>query len=79
MPFSKEYPALPEVMTPPCIHLRNKAMYVRGVVDDPVNFPDETNAPQCWCNQTQHHLGPDSLYVSRHECIPGRECFQETY
>ena len=79
MPFSKEYPALPEVTTPPCVYLRNKAMYVRGVVDDPTNFPEETNSPQCWCNMTQHHLGPDSEYVTRHDCIPGRECYRETY
>ena len=32
MPFSQEYPALPEVTTAPCIYLRNKAMYLRGTV-----------------------------------------------
>ena len=77
--FSKEYPALPIVKTPPCVHLRNKSMYVHGTVGDPNNFPEECNAPQCWCNQTQHHLGPDSQYVTRHECIPTRECYRETY
>jgi hypothetical protein len=79
MPFSQEYPALPEVKTPPCIYLRNKAMYVRGTVNDPENFPEETNAPQCWCEKTQYHLGPDNQYVGRPECIPGRECYRETY
>ncbi len=79
MPFSREYPALPEVTTAPCIYLRNKAMYVRGTVGDPDNYPEETNAPQCWCEKTQYHLGPDSQYVGRHECIPGRECYRETY
>ena len=79
MPFSKEYPALPEVTTPPCIHLRNKAMYVRDCVGDADNFPIETNAPQCWCEHTQHYLGPDSQYVGRPECIPTRECYRETY
>ena len=79
MPFSKEYPAHPEVTTPPCIHLRNKAMYLRDAIGHPENFPEETNAPSCWCNQTQYHLGPDSQYVNRQECIPGRECYRETY
>jgi hypothetical protein len=79
MPFSKEYPAEPIVTTPPCIYLRNKAMYVRGTVGDPDNFPEETNAPACWCNQTQHFVGPDGQYVTRHQCIPTRECYRETY
>lgn len=79
MPFSKEYPALPTVTSPPCIHLRNKAMYLRGVTGEPDNYPEETNAPQCWCNQTQYYLGPDNGYVSRQDCVPGRECYRETY
>ena len=79
MAFSKEYPALPTVTTPPCVYLRNKAMYLRDAIGHPENFPEETNAPQCWCNQTQHFLGPDGEYVGRHECIPGRDCYRETY
>jgi len=75
----RELPGRPAVMTAPCVYLRNKAMFVRGVEDDPVNFPEESNAPQCWCNQTQHFLGPDGEYVGRHECIPGRDCYRETY
>ena len=78
MPFIKDYPALPTVTTPPCIHLRNKAMYLCDAIGHPENFPEETNAPQCWCNQTQYHLGPDSQYVGRQECIPGREFYRET-
>jgi hypothetical protein len=79
MPRIRDYPALPTVTTPPCIYLRNKAMYVRDVVGQPELFPEESNAPSCWCNQTQHYLGPDSQYVGRQECIPGRECYRETY
>lgn len=75
----REIPGLPVVTTPPCIHLRNKAMYLRNVVDDPAHFPDDTNASACWCNQTQHFIGPDSLYVTRQECIPTRDCYRETY
>ncbi|MBW8884982.1 MAG: membrane dipeptidase, partial [Planctomycetia bacterium] len=40
-------------------------MYLRGTVGDTENYPEETNAPQCWCEQTQHNLGPDSQYVGR--------------
>jgi hypothetical protein len=76
--FSKDY-SLPTVTTPPCIHLRNKAMYLRGVVGDPENFPEETNASHCWCNVTQHFYGPDTQHVTRQECIPSRECYKETY
>ena len=73
MAFSKDYPAFPTVTTPPCIYLRNKAMYLRGTVGDTENYPEETNAPQCWCEQTQHHLGmaannpghPDDQVVER--------------
>ena len=79
MAFSKDYPAFPAITTPPCIYLRNKAMYLRGTVGDTENYPEETNAPQCWCEQTQHHLGPDSQYVGRQECIPTRDCYRETY
>jgi hypothetical protein len=79
MAYMRELPGRPAVTTPPCIYLRNKAMFVRGVEDDPSNFPEESNAPQCWCNQTQHFLGPDGEYVGRHECIPSRECYRETY
>ena len=77
--FQKTYDALPVVTTPPCIHLRNKAMYLRDAIGHPENFPEETNAPQCWCNHTQNYLGPDSQTVNRHECIPSRECYRETY
>jgi hypothetical protein len=79
MPFSKEYPADPLVTTPPCIHLRNKAMYLRGVIGDPENYPEETNVPYCWCNLTQTFYGPDSQHVTRQQCIPSRECYKETY
>ena len=77
--FIQEVPALPVVTTPPCVYLRNKAMYVRDVVGDAENFPEETNAGACWCNLTQHCLGPDTQYVNRHQCIPGRDCYKETY
>ena len=79
MPFSKEYPASSDTTAIPCIFLRNKAMYLRGTVGEPELYPEETNAPQCWCEQTQYHLGPDNQYVNRQECIPSRGCYRETY
>ena len=79
MPFIQEFPAEPKVNAPPCIHLRNKAMYLRGTVGDTDNYPEETNVPYCWCNQTQHFVGPDNQYVTRQQCVPGRECYKETY
>ena len=77
--FIQNHDSLPVVSTAPCIHLRNKAMYVRGVVGDAEQFPDETGAGQCWCNLTQHCLGPDQTYANRQVCIPGRDCYKETY
>ena len=41
--------------------------------------PTESNAGACWCNNTQHSLGPDRDYVNRHSCVSGRECYRETY
>jgi hypothetical protein len=79
MSFIKEDSGLPVVTTPPCVYLRNKAMFVRNVVGDPDNFPADSTAGACWCNQTQQYRGPDNQYVTRHECIPGRECYRETY
>jgi hypothetical protein len=79
MPFEKSYDEAPKVTTPPCIYLRNKAMYVRGTVGDAERYPDESGAGYCWCNQTQHVLGPDSLHVTRAECVPTRDCYRETY
>ncbi len=79
MPFIREYEGLPVVTTPPCVHLRNKAMYVHGTLGDPSAYPEDTNVPYCWCNKTLHMLGPDDQYVTRQHCIPGRECYKETY
>lgn len=59
---------------PPCLHLRSKEMYVTGQMD-PVH-PDEANEHYCWCNLTQHVLGPDSVAVDRAECEPGRGCYR---
>jgi hypothetical protein len=79
MPFIHDYEGLPVVTTPPCVHLRNKAMYVHGTLVDGGDYPEDTNVPYCWCNLTQHMLGNDGQYVTRQDCVPGRECYKETY
>jgi len=61
---------------PACIHLRSKSMYVTGEMKP--NHPDENCEIHCWCNQSQHVLGPDQKDVDRTLCIIGRDCFRET-
>ena len=78
MAFKKYYDQIKPVTQPACIHLRSKAMYVTGQLRDP-NHPDEAGSQNCWCNVTQHVLGPDKLFVNRSDCILGRVCFRETH
>ena len=78
MPFEKHYDQLPTVNEPACIHLRSKAMYVTGSLRNP-NHPDEAGSQYCWCNLTQHIVGPDQQHVDRRQCIPGRQCYCSTY
>jgi hypothetical protein len=54
-------------------------MYVRGVIGDADNYPDQSGAGYCWCNMTQHMIGPDQAHVTREQCVPTRECYRETY
>jgi len=75
MPFEKYYDAHLPVTEPACIHLRSKAMYVTGELRNP-DHPDEAGSQYCWCNVSQHVLGPDQLAVNRPACIPGRGCYQ---
>ncbi len=60
----------------PCINLRSKAIYVTGNPDP--QTPEEVGSTRfnCWCNKTQHVLGPDQALVDRTACVDGRECFQ---
>lgn len=56
-----------------CRHLLSKGMFVSGMVD-----PAEIGMGDghCWCNKTQHALGPDDGLVARHKCIVGRRCYE---
>ena len=60
---------------PPCMHLRSKAIYVSG--DPDPQSPEEFGSTRfdCWCNKTQHVIGPDDQLVDRTACIAGRPCF----
>lgn len=78
MAFQKYYDSQLPVSQPACIHLRSKAMYVTGQLKD-VEHPDEAGGQYCWCNMTQHLVGPDQQHATRPACIAGRECYRETY
>lgn len=78
MPFEKYYDEKRPVREAACIHLRSKAMYVLGEIKNP-DHPDEASGQYCWCNMTQHVIGPDQLHVDRHTCINGRGCYRETH
>ena len=61
---------------PPCMNLRSKAIYVTGNPDP--QSPEEEGSTRfnCWCNKTQHIMGPDQKIVDRHDCVDGRDCFE---
>jgi hypothetical protein len=67
-----------ETQTPlsaPCMNLRSKAIYVTG--DPDPQSPEEIGSTRfnCWCNKTQHVMGPDQELVDRTTCVEGRDCF----
>ncbi len=63
-------------LPPPCLHLRSKAIYVTG--DPDPQSPEEIGSTRfdCWCNKTQHTIGPDETLVDRTACVEGRDCFR---
>ena len=68
-----------DVIEPPCQYLRSKGMYVTGDID-PTHYDEVTShSHNCWCNQTQHVVGPDDGEVTRHACVEGRECFHAKF
>jgi hypothetical protein len=73
MPFQKSFDGPDPTSIPACIHLRSKSMYVTGQVNP--DDPNEPGANNCWCNRTQHVIGPDSKLVDRVACTEGRECY----
>ena len=59
-----------------CVNLRSKQMYVTGQVE--LARGEEGVEHYCWCNETQHCVGPDDVAVGRSECCPERECYRIT-
>jgi hypothetical protein len=78
MPFEKQYDQTQPARGAVCIHLRSKSMYVKGQIKVP-DDPSEAGSQHCWCNLTQHVIGPDQRNVERHDCVDGRGCFRDTY
>lgn len=78
MAFTKNYDEPAPVKHSPCVHLRSKAIYVTGELRNP-NHPDEEGSQYCWCNLTQHIMGPDDQDVCPAECSPDRPCYKEHY
>ncbi|QDU95086.1 hypothetical protein [Lignipirellula cremea] len=65
---------------PGCVFFRSKAMYVTGRLSpDHVDESAGSHQDYCWCNMTQHVIGPDEVIVKRHECVDGRGCFKASY
>ena len=66
-------PSAPAASSAACRHLLSKGMFVSGMID-----PAEVGMSDghCWCNKTQHALGPDDGLVARHKCIIGRRCYE---
>jgi hypothetical protein len=76
MPYQRTYDH-PELVTlPPCLYLRNKLIYVTGEID-PKELQELGHHSHCWCNQTQHVIGPDDNLVDRSSCVAGRSCYRE--
>lgn len=67
-------PKLP--LLPPCMYLRSKAIYVTGDPDPKTPEEGESTRFDCWCNKTQHVMGPNNELVDRVTCVEGRECYE---
>jgi hypothetical protein len=77
MPFERTRTYSDPVTESPCIHLRSKSMIVTGTQTP--KHPDESGGQHCWCNLTQHIIGPDEKDVDARRCGPGRDCYRATY
>ncbi len=76
MPIKKSQDQVEPVSAVACIHLRSKAMYVTGDPKNP-DDPDLDGNQYCWCNLTQHVIGPDGGRVARSACVSGRSCCEQ--
>ncbi len=75
MGHKRSFDDRPAVLPPPCMHLRSKAIYVTGNPDPQNEEEAGSTRFNCWCNKTQHVVGPDQQLVERAACVAGRACF----
>jgi len=59
-----------------CRHLRSKGMYVTGTMNPAVD-DGHMGDGYCWCNKTQHQLGPDDQFATRDGCDQSRNCYEQ--
>lgn len=76
MAYQRTFDDPKEPLPAPCIFLRSKAIYVTGDPDPQSKEEEGSTRFNCWCNLTQHVIGPDQQLVERPSCIDGRGCFQ---
>ncbi len=77
MPHSRSFDEPNGPLQPVCRHLRSKAIFVAGEMEPPAEI-EQMGSGHCWCNLTQHVLGPDSLSVERRDCNANRMCYEPT-
>jgi hypothetical protein len=75
MPYSRSFDEEQGPIQPVCRHLRSKAIYVAGQME-PSAEQEAMGSGHCWCNFTQHILGPDDVLVDRRGCHSGRSCYE---
>ena len=75
MPYKQSFDELNVTDRPACVYLRSKAMYVSGQID-PTHADEIDSHTHCWCNRTQHVIGPDEESVERGACVAGRKCYK---
>jgi hypothetical protein len=75
MPYERSFDEPSEPLEPVCRHLRSKAIFVAGQMEPPAEI-ERMGSGHCWCNMTQHVLGPDDLQVDRRECNATRTCYE---
>ena len=75
MPYSRSFDEEEGPIQIVCRHLRSKAIYVAGQME-PGPDQEMMGSGHCWCNHTQHILGPDDQLVERRGCNSGRTCYE---
>jgi hypothetical protein len=76
MSYQRSFDETDDALQPPCMNLRSKAIYVTGNPDPQSPAEEGSTRFNCWCNKTQHVVGPDQELVDRSACVGGRACFQ---